>query len=864
MILNSPTISGSLTVTGNIITSGSITISGSIASASYATNAELLDGLDSTAFATTGAYSATSASLYATSASLSATSGSLSATSGSFNTRVTALEATGSALTSSLLTVSGSGYATSASLSTDSGSFNSRVATIESKYATTGSNNFRAPQYVSDTTVPTGFSNTTGSIYTDGGLQVTKDSYFSGSMFIKGNLTIYGTQSVAYITSSQLNIATNLITVNTATPSVRFGGLAVYDSGSTGTGATGSLLWDSQNNGWVYQRESGSTYAGGMLISGPRRALGSNLGDEQGLTACMIPVAQGGDHITSSLIYHDSTVTCIQTAVIGTSTACFASSVTAKNLILNGTATTALDLTSGTFSYGLDLNNNVFLRQKNVAGTLGLLLGLSVDDNLYVRGFSDVNIQVNNGTTALALASTGVATFSNNILIGAGKYLGYSSTAYMTPEDNIQGARIKTPGAFLVESTGATFCSSVTANNFYSTGTTGFWSDAYDVRRNGFYADGTNLIFRAGTSGTGEQTRMVIAQATGNVGIGTNNPSQILDLQAAGVIVKMKSTTGTNSVYTNYENSAGNFYIGRDSSTAGSFGGSAYAAVLYSSGAYPMEFWTASSKKMVITSGGNVGIGTSSINSKLTIYEGDIRLFKTHIINCTETWASNIFFTDEVDRKGAAIVGERTAWDGAPMALGFDTGGVGTITRRMTITSTGNVFFNRTANWSTFGDSGGAAISSDVNGSAYYAVYDGGESLGLSRRGSDGTIALFRRSTATVGTISVNSSATAYNTSSDYRLKQDFNNFNGLNIISNLKMYDFQWKKDSSRSFGAIAHELEEVIPYAVNGEKDAVDKDGEILPQGVDYSKLVPVLVKAIQELKAENDIFKTCLGIS
>jgi hypothetical protein len=98
-----------------------------------------------------------------------------------------------------------------------------------------------------------------------------------------------------------------------------------------------------------------------------------------------------------------------------TGAATFSSSVTATNLILNGTATTALDLTSGTFSYALDFQNNDFIRQKNVAGTLGLVFGMSTDDNLYVRGYSGINLQVNNGTTALGLASTGAATFSSTV-----------------------------------------------------------------------------------------------------------------------------------------------------------------------------------------------------------------------------------------------------------------------------------------------------------------------------------------------------------------------------------------------------------------------------------------------------------------
>ena len=62
-------------------------------------------------------------------------------------------------------------------------------------------------------------------------------------------------------------------------------------------------------------------------------------------------------------------------------------------------------------------------------------------------------------------------------------------------------------------------------------------------------------------------------------------------------------------------------------------------------------------------------------------------------------------------------------------------------------------------------------------------------------------------------------------------------------------VYDFKWKADKSRSYGVIAHELQEVLPQAVIGEKDAEEM------QSVDYSKIVPLLVKSIQELKAEID---------
>tara|TARA_Y100000289_G_scaffold6815_2_gene6155 strand:+ start:3684 stop:12842 length:9159 start_codon:yes stop_codon:yes gene_type:complete len=103
---------------------------------------------------------------------------------------------------------------------------------------------------------------------------------------------------------------------------------------------------------------------------------------------------------------------------------------------------------------------------------------------------------------------------------------------------------------------------------------------------------------------------------------------------------------------------------------------------------------------------------------------------------------------------------------------------------------------------------------------------------------------------SSVGNISFNSDRTAvnYNTTSDYRLKEDYKDFNGLDITSKIKVYDFKWKNKDHRSYGVIAHELNDVVPSAVTGEKDGQDM------QAVDYSKLVPLLLKSVQELKEEN----------
>jgi hypothetical protein len=104
-------------------------------------------------------------------------------------------------------------------------------------------------------------------------------------------------------------------------------------------------------------------------------------------------------------------------------------------------------------------------------------------------------------------------------------------------------------------------------------------------------------------------------------------------------------------------------------------------------------------------------------------------------------------------------------------------------------------------------------------------------------------IQLYYNANGEVGSIHTSGSATAFNTSSDYRLKDDYKDFNGLNLVNNINVYDFEWKSDKTRSYGVKAHELQEIIPQAVNGEKDGKEM------QQVDYSKLVPILLKSIQE---------------
>ena len=124
----------------------------------------------------------------------------------------------------------------------------------------------------------------------------------------------------------------------------------------------------------------------------------------------------------------------------------------------------------------------------------------------------------------------------------------------------------------------------------------------------------------------------------------------------------------------------------------------------------------------------------------------------------------------------------------------------------------------------------------------------------FARRNSDGQVIIFRRDATTVGNISVTTSETSYNTSSDYRLKEDWQPMSGsIDRVKALNPVNFAWKVDGSRVDGFLAHEAQEVVPEAVTGTKDAVDAEGNPEYQGIDQSKLVPLLTAALQEAVAK-----------
>jgi len=180
--------------------------------------------------------------------------------------------------------------------------------------------------------------------------------------------------------------------------------------------------------------------------------------------------------------------------------------------------------------------------------------------------------------------------------------------------------------------------------------------------------------------------------------------------------------------------------------------------------------------------------------------------------------------------------------------IAFGEGGA----EAMRIASSGYVYINNST--STASQDGHISIAATVAGQQCIDSWNSATS-------GTRTHVKFRDSAAATvrGSITSDGANTAYVTSSDYRLKENISLLtNALSTVVQLKPSTWTWKENQEAGQGFIAHELAEIVPQAVTGEKDAVDANGNPQYQGVDTSFLVATLTAAIQELKAELDSAK------
>jgi len=335
---------------------------------------------------------------------------------------------------------------------------------------------------------------------------------------------------------------------------------------------------------------------------------------------------------------------------------------------------------------------------------------------------------------------------------------------------------------------------------------------------------------------TGTTAKLFWDASAESLGIGTASPSKTLDIrtnssgEAAVLKISNEYTGGT---------AVASMEFGQTSGTAKA----SIAAAVYNDGF--MAFRTNdNTEKMRIDAAGHVGIGTDSPTTGTSTYYDDLV-----IKNATSGTGAGITIQSNTSngyggldfRKADGTQVSKIFASSADGAMGFETAGA----ERMRIDSSGNLLVGTTDSAPGAGDTN-TGVSFRSGGDGFFSKASS-YAARFNRNTSDGDVVTFAKDGTTVGSISVTGSSTTYNTSSDQRLKENIADADDAGSkVDAIQVRKFDWKADGShQDYGMIAQELQAVAPEAVSGDADLEEM------MGVDYSKLVPMLIKEIQQLR-------------
>ena len=343
----------------------------------------------------------------------------------------------------------------------------------------------------------------------------------------------------------------------------------------------------------------------------------------------------------------------------------------------------------------------------------------------------------------------------------------------------------------------------------------------------------------------GSETEKMRISANGNVGIGTTSPQDKLEVN--GAISTTSSnfvSASTGSILTLQTASAPYSYSYINAAAAG---GSMISAAL-----------------ALQTDAGNVGIGTTSPSAKLDV-NGDILISNS---------GDKVFTTDSVNGAFALgdidALGDEAIVQGDGSSIFLKNGGTTTLTtninNRVGIGTTSPLATLHIDNPQNANGNIGMISDASAGGTGTRNIHvnlpNYGEGIRFLRSGTySGGAMKFYSNTSNVGSVQINASSTSYNTTSDYRAKENIAPMeNSIDRLKELKPCRFNFLVDPENTVdGFIAHETQEVVPEAITGEKDRLDYEGNPEYQGIDQSKLVPLLTAALKEAISKIEQLET-----
>jgi hypothetical protein len=304
--------------------------------------------------------------------------------------------------------------------------------------------------YVYDGGIISGTFKGNGALLTDLPYATTASNHFNGdqtitgSVFITENLTVLGSSSIVYVTSSQLDIATNIIKVNASNPSVRFGGLSVIDSGSSPQ-VSGSLLFDSIKDEWIFVHQAivGSPTTSSVFLLGPETY--GDLGNETYLTQNRIPKGSGIEHLRDSNITDTGTKVSINSNTEITGSLITTGTIVSETTpLVSGSSQIQITGTTGYSDFSSSVSTSIGSLSSSIATTTNDLDGRLDSIELTTGSLNTYTSSNTTNINAIHTATSSLNSFTASYSTGSftGSFIGNGVGLYNIPATGVTGLQL--------------------------------------------------------------------------------------------------------------------------------------------------------------------------------------------------------------------------------------------------------------------------------------------------------------------------------------------------------------------------------------------------------------------------------------